>query len=303
MVAVGVGALMATQSRLNSELSHQIGNSLEAAVWSFGSGLVVLGLIAGIRPEVRAGLGRVRAAIRTGSLRWWQMLGGLLGGFFVGVQAATVPMLGVAIFTVATVAGQSANSLVVDRVGLGPAGVQAITGPRLLSAVLAVVAVAVAVANRVGGTGLSVVAVVLAILAGCGIAVQQAFNGRVALTAGSPVPASLLNFVFGTIGLVLALVVTLVAQGTALQPLAGAPWWAYVGGVVGVVFITLAAWAVPIVGVLMFALLSIAGQLVAALLLDLVAPTPGASVGWNLVAGVVLAFLAVAVAVRGRSRR
>ena len=51
-----------------------------------------------------------------------------------------------------------------------------------------------------------------------------------------------------------------------------------------------------------FALLSIAGQLTAALLLDLLAPTPGASVGWNLVAGLVLAFVAVSVAARGRRR-
>lgn len=298
--AVLVGALIAVQSRLNGELAHQLGNALEAAVWSFGSGLVLLLVLVGVRPAIRDGLRRMVVALRSGGLRWWQVLGGLLGGFFVGVQSATVPVLGVAIFSVALVAGQSANSLVVDRVGLGPAGVQAITGPRLASAGLAIVAVTVAVANRVGGAGFSAVAVALAVAAGCGIAVQQALNGRIALTAGSPTSATVVNFAFGTLGLVVALVVTLVARGESLQPLGGAPWWSYLGGLVGMVFIAVAAWVVPIVGVLLFALLSIAGQLAASLLFDLVAPTSGAVVGWNLVAGVLLAFVAVAVAARGR---
>lgn len=300
--ALLVGLLTAAQSRLNSELSHAFGNPLEAAVWSFGSGLAVLGVAVALSPPLRRGLRRVATAVRAGGLRWWQLLGGVLGGFFVGVQSAVVPLVGVAIFTVGTVAGQSVNAVVVDRVGLGPAGVQAVTVRRLVSAALAIVAVVIAVSGRLGGSSFSVVPVALAVLAGCGIAVQQALNGRVAIAANGPMPSSVLNFAFGTVGLVAALAVTTVANGSTLHPVGGAPWWSYLGGVVGIVFITLAAWVVPLIGVLLFALLSIAGQLTAALLLDLLAPTPGASVGWNLVAGLVLAFVAVSVAARGRRR-
>lgn len=74
------------------------------------------------------------------------------------------------------------------------------------------------------------------------------------------------------------------------------------GGVVGVVFIAVAAWTVPILGVLVFALVSIAGQLSGALLLDVAAPTASTNVGWHLVAGVVLAFIAVAMGASGRLR-
>jgi transporter family-2 protein len=82
----------------------------------------------------------------------------------------------------------------------------------------------------------------------------------------------------------------------------GAPWWAYLGGLLGIVYIAIAAWVVPIVGVLLFVLLSIAGQLAGALVLDAVAPTSGTAVAWNLIAGVALAFVAVAVTARGRQR-
>ena len=116
------GCLSAVQSRMNGQLAQSTGDALEAAVWSFGTGLVVMTVIViAVRP-IREGVRRVPVAVRDGSLKWWHVLGGLLGGYFVAVQSATVPALGVAIFMVAIVAGQSSNSLLVDRAGLGPAG-------------------------------------------------------------------------------------------------------------------------------------------------------------------------------------
>lgn len=286
------------QSRLNGELSQHVGDGLQAAVWSFGSGLVILCVVVAISQPIRAGLVRLSRALRAGALPRWQVLGGLFGGFLVGVQSAVVPLLGVAVFTVATVAGQSSNSLVVDRIGLGPAGRQAITGRRVASAVLAVVAVVIAVSDRFGVASFSLVAVAFSVLAGLGIAVQQAINGRVAQTSGHAMSATFVNFAFGTAGLVLALACRTVVDGEGFPSVTGAPWWSYLGGALGIVFIAIAAWVVPILGVLLFALLSIAGQLSGALLLDVVAPTPGASLGWHLVAGVVLAFGAVALAAR-----
>ena len=82
------------------------------------------------------------------------------------------------------------------------------------------------------------------------------------------------------------------AEITVVEP---GPWWMYLGGVLGVMFITTASWAVPRYGVLVFALTSIAGQLLGALLLDLLLPVDGGLVAWNLILGVVLTFIAVAV--------
>jgi transporter family-2 protein len=252
---------------------------------------------------MRDGLRRVASGVREGALRWWQVLGGVLGGYFVAVQSATVPTLGVAIFMVAIVAGQSANSLVVDRVGLGPAGKQPITLPRVVSAVLAIAAVTLAVSDRFANGSLSLIAVVFAVSAGVLIAVQAAINGRVARVAQHPMSATFLNFLFGTIALAAAF--GTMWAFTDVDPAApdGGAWWMYLGGLVGIAFIVIAVWVVPIVGVLLYALASIAGQLFGALGLDVVAPTSGdAAVAWNLVAGVLLAFVAVVVASRGRAR-
>ncbi len=292
--AVAVGLLSAMQARVNGELSRTLDNGLQAAVVSFGSGLVVLVVVALVSPSVRAGLGRVLAAVRARHLARWQVLGGAIGGYYVAAQSLSVPVLGVAVFTVAAVAGQSANSLLVDRIGLGPAGRQDVTPRRAAAGVIAVVAVIVAVSDRLSAGTLDPV-VILALLAGIGIAVQQAINGRVANVASNPMSATVLNFTFGTIVLGAALG-TLVATGArVLGEWWSAPWWAYLGGLIGIAFIGIAAWAVPIVGVLRFALLSIAGQLTGALLLDVLLPAPGTTLAWNLVLGVLLAFGAVLV--------
>ena len=294
--ALGVGALTAVQSRVNGELASVTQSGLQAAIVSFGTGWILLTVLLVASPGVRRGLGSVRASLRTGSLRWWQVIGGLLGGFFVAVQSATVPLIGVAVFTVAVVAGQVSNSIVVDRLGLGPAGRQAITPARVVSALLAIAAVVVAVSDRLGvGAAGSTLAVVAALIAGLVIAVQQAINGRVGAAAGNAWTAAWVNFTLGTV--MLGAVLGLAWAFTEFDPgsLPAGPWWLYIGGTIGVLFIAAAAWVVQRLGVLLFALLTITGQLTGAVLLDWLAPADGVTFHVTLIIGVLLAGVAVAI--------
>ena len=297
--AIVVGALTALQSRMNGGLAALTHHGIEAAVVSFGSGFLILTVLLIFMPGIRRGLAKIPGAIRSGELKWWQILGGLIGGAFVAVQSTTVPILGVAVFTVAMVAGQSTNSLIVDRIGLGPAGRQTISGARVLAAVIAVVAVAIAVSDRFGTATFSVVAILAAFIGGLAIAVQQAINGRVGRASGHPLSATWLNFAFGVSGLVTTMVILAISSDFDPVPLPNGPIWLYLGGAVGVVFIGTAAWAVQIIGVLLFALASIAGQLAGALILDVILPTSGSNVGWHLVVGVLLTGVAVAIAALG----
>ncbi|MFM1965522.1 MAG: hypothetical protein RL134_1247 [Actinomycetota bacterium] len=294
--AFTVGGLTAMQSRINGELASVTQSGLQAALVSFGTGWILLTVILIASPGVRRGLASVGTALRSGSLRWWQVIGGLLGGFFVAVQSATVPLIGVAVFTVAVVAGQVSNSIVVDRLGLGPAGRQSVTPTRVISAILAVGAVVIAVSDRLGG-GVegSTFAVVAALVAGLAIAVQQAINGRVGATARNAWTAAWINFTFGTV--MLGAVLGLAWGFTEFDPgsLPSGPWWLYLGGTIGVLFIAAAAWVVQRLGVLLFALLAITGQLTGALLLDWLVPAAGVTFHLTLVAGVLLAAVAVAV--------
>jgi bacterial/archaeal transporter family-2 protein len=113
---------MAVQARVNGELGARLSDGIAAATISFGIGLAILSVFILLTSAGRRGLQAVQSALRSGTLRWWHLLGGVCGGFVVATQGLTVATLGVAVFTVALVAGQSASSLVVDRSGLSPGG-------------------------------------------------------------------------------------------------------------------------------------------------------------------------------------
>jgi len=299
LAAVG-GSAVALQSRVNGSLADHVGSGYLAAVVSFGSGLVLLGLALLVSRRGRTGMRRVGTALRTGQLRPWQVLGGAAGGFFVATQGLTVGVLGVATFIVAFVTGQSIGSVVVDRLGLGPGGVRLVTFPRAVGPVLTVVAVAVAVSGGLESTSALGLAV-LPLLAGAGSAWQQAVNGHVRAAADDVLAATLVNFLVGTVVLVVALGVSVLAEGLPDGAFPTNPVL-YIGGLIGIAFIALSAAIVHRIGVLLLSLGMIAGQIIAALLLDLV--TPGSTPpGVATYVGAGLTLVGVAVPLLAEQRR
>ncbi|MFF1573237.1 DMT family transporter [Leifsonia sp. NPDC058292] len=290
--AIVCGAGVAVQSRINGELGRRLDDGFTAAVISFGSGLIILSIALAVAPAGRRGLGRVRNALRARELRWWYVCGGAAGAFLVLSQGLVAAVLGVALFTVATVAGQTVSGLVLDRIGLGPGGRRPLTPARVTGAVLALIAVVWAVSAQLGGS-VPVWMLFLPLIAGLGLGWQQAVNGQVRVTADSALTATFINFVVGTAVLLVLMIVHTAIVGWP-QPLPAEPWL-YLGGAIGCVFIAGAALLVRITGVLVLGLATVAGQLVAALLLD--ALVPGAHpIAWSTVAGTALALVAVAVA-------
>ncbi len=265
------GAFLAVQARMNGELATAFGHGLDAAIWSFGSGLVVLCVLAALSSSMRQGFRSVRDALRGRRLAWWQCVGGVIGGLYVFTQAYAVPLAGVALFTIAVVGAQTLSAVGVDRFGIGPAGKVAVSWPRVVASLMAVVGVVISVGDRVRGTSSAVVLpVVLAALAGAAMTVQQGLNGRVTVAAGQPLTTTWLNFATGSA--VLWLIAIPASRGSAFGAPASlaVPWWAWFGGVLGIGIISVAAPSVRHLGVLLVSLLMLAGQLLAAVLLDLV---------------------------------
>lgn len=296
MLALFGGVALAAQSRVNGELGRRLGDGVAAALVSFGSGFVVLAAAALALPVGRRGVRALRDALSTHKLRWWQCVGGVSGGYFVAMQGLVVSLIGLAVFTVAAISGQVGSSLLVDRAGLGPGGRRPVTTARLVAAALAVVAVVVAVADRLGSAEALGLAALPA-LGGIAVAWQQAMNGHVQANAGAQT-ATFLNFTMGF--------VTLVVVYAVVGPLRGLPshwpspghWWLYCGGLLGILFVSASVVVVRTVGVLMLGLGSIAGQVVASLAFDLIVPAAGDHLAANTVIGALLTLLAVVVAAR-----
>lgn len=304
-MSVGLGVAVAVQSRINGELGQRIDDGVVAALLSNTGGLLLLAVLAAARPGIRRGLGRVAGAVRDRRLRPYQLLGGVCGAFLVACQGLTVATIGVAVFTVAVVAGQTISGLLVDRAGVGPGGPLVVSLRRIAGAALALVAVGLAMSGQLTGMHSLWLAVAPA-LAGVGVAWQQAVNGLVASAAraaGPPLagmlPAALVNFSVGTAALVLAAAAEVAIRGLP-QPLPAQPWL-YFGGALGALVAAAAAAIVPITGVLLLGLGAVAGQLTGALLLDLLLPVGGNQLTTTTLIGTALTLVAVAViAVPGR---
>lgn len=304
LLGLSCGVGVSVQARINGDLGDRLHDGIAAALISFGSGLILLLLAVCFSARMRSGLAQIRRAVRTGPLHWWQLLGGFCGAFFVACQGLTVATIGVTALTIAVVAGQLSSGLVVDRWGLGPAGVTPVTPVRLGAAALAIGAVCLAALGRSGGsdTGGGAVYLLIALpaLAGIGLAWQQAVNGRVA-AVGGPLPATTINFATGTFGLVLVQLVQLTRIGWP-EEFPTEPWL-YLGGLIGVFFIAVAALVVRWIGVLLFGLTSVSGQLVGSVVIDVVAPSgAGLSAAVFIGCGLTLVAAAVAVLAQGRAR-
>ena len=302
LLAALSGLMIALQARANGELSHLLNNGLEAAVVSFGSGLITIAVISMFHKGIREGITNLRAAVEAKKIPRWRLFAGVLGGTFVALQTQVVPIIGVAVYSVASIAGQTAMSLYVDRIGLTGGGKKLISRRRIAAAVLTVLAVLVSVWDRIDAKNLSMWAVFFGVLAGAIVGVQRALNGQINEYSKQSFATSLLNFIMGTSFLAIILVIAVIANWSELSPLPAGPWWIYSGGALGVIYIALSSTIVQHLGVLTFTLFTVGGQLVGSLLIDLISPTNGVNVSAYLVTGIVMTYLGVIAGGVGSSR-
>ena len=289
------GVMIALQARANGELSHRLGNGVQAALISFGSGLAIIAIVALFSPAIKEGARNLRSAVTRREIPKWTLFAGALGGTFVAIQTHVVPVIGVAIYSVASIAGQTAASLLVDRLGITGGGKKQITARRLASAAFTVFAVFISVFDRIEAADLALFAVFLAGVAGAVVGVQRALNGQINEHSHQSYTTSLLNFIMGTTFLTIFLALLIAFGDTELAPLPSGPWWIYTGGVIGVIYIAFTSKIVQHLGVLTFTLFSVGGNLLGSLLIDLISPTDGVRVSWYLVTGIAMTYLGVIV--------
>lgn len=104
------------------------------------------------------------------------------------------------------------------------------------------------------------------VLAGGATALQAPTNAKLMTAVGSPVNAAFVSFAVGTAALaVLALLTQTRPDMAAAKTL---PWYAWIGGLYGVIFVIAATWGVPRLGVALTITLMVAGQLLVSLVLD-----------------------------------
>jgi len=108
---------------------------------------------------------------------------------------------------------------------------------------------------------------ILALLgSGVGVAMQGPTNSLLTQTVHSPITAAFLSFLVGT--LVLGVIVAVQRVPADIGATLRQPWYAWLGGVYGAIFVSMVAFAAPRIGIAAALTLLIAGQTATALALD-----------------------------------
>lgn len=120
---------------------------------------------------------------------------------------------------------------------------------------------------RPGREAMGAVSILLALVAGAGMSFQVGANARLTHFVGSPVRAALLQFGVGIV-LLGILSVLVFRPWPSNSTLGRGPWWMWVGGLLGAAYIIVSNVASPRIGAGAFVALVVAGQTIAALVID-----------------------------------
>jgi transporter family-2 protein len=105
--------------------------------------------------------------------------------------------------------------------------------------------------------------------------IQTSINSELRSAIQSPLVASLVSFSVGTI--VLFLLVSIIEHRRLFNRnvlekgkivIAKSPWWLWIGGILGIIFVTSNIFLLPMIGAALTVVLALCGQMVIALIID-----------------------------------
>ena len=291
------GGLLAVQAGANAQLSKATGSPFAATTLQLSVGtlaLLVLALLTGTLTAVAA----------LPHVPWWHAVGGVASAFYVVSTILLFPRLGAIVSVGLFIAGQMLASFALDVTGLAGGMPRTVDTP-LAAGMLAILAGAAIIVKGQSRQQSQPVAgkagwIVLALLAGAVLPVQGVVNGLLRHDLGAPFVVGAVSFLVATLAMALALLFSatfLRAPAPSLQGLPSMPWWGWLGGFAGAIYVTTVFTAIPVIGASAAVGLTVAGQQVASVFVDRLGwfRLPKRDVSALRLAGVVLLLSGVAV--------
>ena len=269
VIAFLSGALVPVQTAANSRLRSAVGFVYVSTLISFA--VSTLSLVA---VSLAIGAPLIPTAAQAEATPWWLWTGGIIALGTITANILLFKAIGQLQAMVFPVFGQLAFSLAIDHFGLFGSRVIPITSLRLLGMGVVVAGVfLIAVLPNMGrwksGTAGGILVQTswqtLGIVAGMLMASIGAIYARLGIALGSPLQATTVSFVIATTAIVLFCAATgnIRAVGGAFRR--DRPWWMWMGGIIGAAAVFVNSWCIPVVGVGLFSVALLLGQMVESL--------------------------------------
>ena len=108
---------------------------------------------------------------------------------------------------------------------------------------------------------------VMAIIAGATVPLQAGINSRLNFFSGSPVTASIISFLTGSVTLIIFAIATRTPL-PSVGAFTGAPWWIWTGGILGAFYVASCVILANKLGAVSMLALIMAGQMITSVVLD-----------------------------------
>ncbi|AKP67657.1 DMT family transporter [Companilactobacillus ginsenosidimutans] len=271
-VIIGIGLPM--QTSINARLKVSLGSPFLASLTSFALGTIFLALITLFINHTIFFSSNLFS-----SQPIWIWIGGFLGVIYLTSNILLFPKLGSVQTVIFPILGQIIMGLVIDNFGLFQSKQASLTITRTFGAILVILGVIFIVGmdtiirkfhkqniDEPKSQGLWIWRT-LGIVAGMLGASQTAINGHLGVVLNSSVKAAFISFLVGTL--------TLIVLNLILHPklqiqksTTGNPWWMWIGGIIGALFVFGNTYLVPILGTGLAVVIILVGQMTGSLLVD-----------------------------------
>ena len=302
IITLAMGLLMPFQTAANSRLRQVVGPAYVSTLVSFSVSTLALLLV-----SMAAGIPILPTETMLAEAPWWSWFVGIVAVVTITIaihlfkeigqlQALIIPMFSQLIF-----------SLLIDHFGWFGAKVIPLGTNRIIGALLLIVGVTLVVVLPRLKSGQKAVGAstgsrqtfwqLMAILSGCLSASITGAYAQLSSIVGNPVQATTVAFFVATMALLLFCTCLGKTQlvGKALS--SEYPWWMWAGGLCGAIIVFGNAWLVPKVGVGVFSMALLVGQLGLSMLMEhhgwLGAPRK--RVSWLQIVGILLMLAGVAL--------
>ena len=274
LLGILAGLVLPIQTLVNTRLRASTGTPFSSSMISFAVGTVTLLIVA---TAVTGGNYGIAQAFNE---PLWIWFGGLLGVVALTGNILLYPHLGAVQTVVLPIAGQVIMGLIVDHFGLFESPQSSLTALRAIGAIIVLVGVIAVVATPSAATSSEDSATALwlwrlaGFIFGCFTASQSAINGHLGQVTGSPVSAALVSFAVGVTALVIVNIVLRWRPRIERPEGKPNPWWMWIGGVLGALFIFGNAALVPQIGTGLTVVAGLLGSMLGSLIIDRVSGAP-----------------------------